>query len=385
MKPAHGRLTYCFDLDGTLCSNTYGEYERAEPFRWAIERVNALARAGHRIVIYTARGSSTGVDWTAVTNEQLDQWGVERDELRLGKPTADLFVDDRALQTGLWRWSHSVAAPPPRAWDSDWAVAAAIGIAGHPAPTDLTATVIDRTYSGRAVGIEHHVAILLERAGGRTGHSLDSLTRAVQDAVQPPAGVLGDVGETIFTLALAATPHAAFLDVYFSDVGQYPIISIGCRPLSDAARGLARVVLPERGLLPLVRTSTTWRPDSWPLERDATGGLRDGLGGIVGAFAGRKLHVEAASSCCEAMRHVIPAAARADLTVRESKLTPDVVRDAEEVVLLNIPFCVLPVGEMDGMPIGGGNHTLAHALVDAWSGNVGVDLAGQLRELLTPL
>ena len=61
--------TLCFDLDGTLCSNTYGAYETAEPHQWAIERVNALARAGHRIVVFTARGTATGIDWDAVTRD----------------------------------------------------------------------------------------------------------------------------------------------------------------------------------------------------------------------------------------------------------------------------------------------------------------------------
>lgn len=67
--------TFCFDLDGTLCTNTDGAYEQAQPHRWAIDRVNALAAAGHRILIYTARGSSTGLDWRELTEAQLDRWG----------------------------------------------------------------------------------------------------------------------------------------------------------------------------------------------------------------------------------------------------------------------------------------------------------------------
>src|SRR5918999_788747 len=95
--------TFCFDLDGTLCSNTFGEYESAAPFPWAVARVNALAGAGHRIVIFTARGSATGIDWAERTRGQLEDWGVRYDDLVFGKPSADVYVDDRAVHTDAWR------------------------------------------------------------------------------------------------------------------------------------------------------------------------------------------------------------------------------------------------------------------------------------------
>jgi 3-deoxy-manno-octulosonate cytidylyltransferase (CMP-KDO synthetase) len=100
--------TICFDLDGTLCTNTFGEYERAEPFGWAIERLNRLGAAGHRIVIFTARGTATGIDWRDVTLTQLERWGVSYDELRFGKPSADVYVDDRAVHTEAWRLGDSL-------------------------------------------------------------------------------------------------------------------------------------------------------------------------------------------------------------------------------------------------------------------------------------
>src|SRR4051794_20649486 len=95
--------TLCFDLDGTLCSNTFGAYESAEPLPWAIARVNALGLAGHRIVILTARGSASGIDWGERTRAQLRRWGVRYDELVFGKPSADVYIDDRALHTTAWR------------------------------------------------------------------------------------------------------------------------------------------------------------------------------------------------------------------------------------------------------------------------------------------
>jgi len=38
--------------------------------------VKRLAGAGHRIVIHTARGTATGIDWDDLTRGQLKRWGV---------------------------------------------------------------------------------------------------------------------------------------------------------------------------------------------------------------------------------------------------------------------------------------------------------------------
>jgi phosphoglycolate phosphatase-like HAD superfamily hydrolase len=89
--------TYCFDLDGTLCTNTEGAYQEAEPLLDRIEKVNELYENGIRIHIFTARGTVTGIDWRALTEEQLKKWGVKYHELQLGKPFAHIYVDDRGI------------------------------------------------------------------------------------------------------------------------------------------------------------------------------------------------------------------------------------------------------------------------------------------------
>ena len=91
------KWTYCFDIDGTLCVSTGGFYDRAQPYKKRIGVVNQLFDAGHQIVLYTARGTVTGIDHRELTEGQLKSWGVKYHELRLGKPQYDLFVDDRAL------------------------------------------------------------------------------------------------------------------------------------------------------------------------------------------------------------------------------------------------------------------------------------------------
>ena len=64
-------MIYCFDLDGTLCTNTDGEYEKALPFYDRIQVVNRLYDSGHTIIIETARGSVTKINWFESTTNQL--------------------------------------------------------------------------------------------------------------------------------------------------------------------------------------------------------------------------------------------------------------------------------------------------------------------------
>jgi SAM-dependent methyltransferase len=96
-------MIYCFDIDGTLCTNTNGAYESAEPYADVIERVNALHDAGHTIRLFTARGTTTGIDWRELTEGQLRGWGLEYHELIFGKPEADVFVDDKTINSLDWR------------------------------------------------------------------------------------------------------------------------------------------------------------------------------------------------------------------------------------------------------------------------------------------
>jgi dTDP-glucose 4,6-dehydratase len=86
------------DIDGVIATLVGDlDYSQCSPNREVIEAINAMAEAGHRIILHTARGSSTGRDWRAVTESQLRQWGLRYDELFFGKPAADLYIDDRLV------------------------------------------------------------------------------------------------------------------------------------------------------------------------------------------------------------------------------------------------------------------------------------------------
>lgn len=95
-------LRFCVDLDGTLCTNTFGEYEKALPIESAIQKVNSLFESDNLIRIFTARGSGSGTDLKEFTIKQLSSWGVKYHELILGKPEADFYIDDRGINFSDW-------------------------------------------------------------------------------------------------------------------------------------------------------------------------------------------------------------------------------------------------------------------------------------------
>ncbi len=90
--------TFVFDIDGVVAFiSPENNYNIAEPNFEVIHKINELYNAGHYIILFTARGSKTGIDWTEVTTNQMGEWGVKFHEIRFGKPSADYYVDDRML------------------------------------------------------------------------------------------------------------------------------------------------------------------------------------------------------------------------------------------------------------------------------------------------
>lgn len=96
--------TYCFDIDGTLCSLENGNYARSLPMQERILHVNSLHDAGHTIKLFTARGATTGFDWSDFTRQQVESWGLQCHTLLMGKPHADFFVDDKATSAADYPW-----------------------------------------------------------------------------------------------------------------------------------------------------------------------------------------------------------------------------------------------------------------------------------------
>jgi hypothetical protein len=97
--------TYVFDIDGTICSVTEGDYENAVPFVDRIKIINKLYDEGHVITFYTARGMGRYKNAVAqayaafydLTVKQLKVWGVKYHSLFLGKPSGNIYIDDKGV------------------------------------------------------------------------------------------------------------------------------------------------------------------------------------------------------------------------------------------------------------------------------------------------
>lgn len=89
------KQVYVIDLDKTLLDGPC--YAESEPIPGRVEVVNRLYDEGHTIILYTARGATSGGNWFRVTYDTLIKYGVKFTELRMGKFHYDVWVDDKAI------------------------------------------------------------------------------------------------------------------------------------------------------------------------------------------------------------------------------------------------------------------------------------------------
>ena len=92
------------DIDETICFYEGDRnYPDAKPIKERIERVNRLYEEGHEITYWTARGNSTGLDWTELTKNQLLNWGCKYHHVSVGiKPSYDLLIWDKAITSEMF-------------------------------------------------------------------------------------------------------------------------------------------------------------------------------------------------------------------------------------------------------------------------------------------
>ena len=99
------KIVFCFDLDNTLCvsKKKRSNYFNSKPKKKAIKIVNKLYDTGHIIKIYTARYMGRNNDKLKLkkslyikTFKQLKKWDVKFHKLILSKPSADIYIDDKA-------------------------------------------------------------------------------------------------------------------------------------------------------------------------------------------------------------------------------------------------------------------------------------------------
>lgn len=95
-------MIYIVDIDDTICVSPNTEdgkrdYPNAVPLYDRIDKINALYDEGHEIHYWTARGGTTGLDWSELTARQLKEWGAKHHSVRTGKPSYHKWIDDKAI------------------------------------------------------------------------------------------------------------------------------------------------------------------------------------------------------------------------------------------------------------------------------------------------
>jgi capsule biosynthesis phosphatase len=101
------KMRICFDFDNTLVSfpKIKNDYTSVEPIMKNILFLRYLKQFGHTIIVYTARRMNTHkgnvgkvlCDIGKITFDTLEKFDIPFDEIYFGKPHADVYIDDLAL------------------------------------------------------------------------------------------------------------------------------------------------------------------------------------------------------------------------------------------------------------------------------------------------
>ena len=88
------------DIDGTICTEEK-QFSRslANPIEGAIEALREIKAKNHTIILYSSRiwaEYEMTVDW-------LRKHDIPYDQLILGKPQGDFWIDDRAIEFQNWK------------------------------------------------------------------------------------------------------------------------------------------------------------------------------------------------------------------------------------------------------------------------------------------
>ena len=105
-------MRFCFDVDGTIAElKKEGEqYQDVLPKKGAVETLKKLREDGHYIILHTARNMQTYSGHVGkvisvqspILFEWLKKYDVPYDEVYFGKPSADFYVDDKAIRMNEW-------------------------------------------------------------------------------------------------------------------------------------------------------------------------------------------------------------------------------------------------------------------------------------------
>lgn len=105
------RLTFVFDIDGTICpiKKKDEKYEDLVPYKKIVDKIIEYHNAGAKIILYTSRNMNTyngnigliNANTSKVLYAWLDKWHIPYDEIVFGKVWPGhngFYVDDRTIR-----------------------------------------------------------------------------------------------------------------------------------------------------------------------------------------------------------------------------------------------------------------------------------------------
>ena len=95
----------CFDLDNTICTTKKNFYKSAKPKKKVVKIINDLYSKGFVIKIFTSRFMGRNnenirlakKEGFNLTKNQLKKWKINYHSLIMGKPSYDIFIDNKTL------------------------------------------------------------------------------------------------------------------------------------------------------------------------------------------------------------------------------------------------------------------------------------------------
>ncbi len=422
-------MVYCLDIDGTLCTNTDGDYAKAVSYPDVIAEVNRLFAEGHRIFLYTARGSTTGIDWRELTERQLREWNVRYHALFMGKPSADVYIDDKAVNSLDWvRSGFQARVPPVKGttegggmarpgrvvwWNGEFAPESEARISIYDSALMFGDMVFEMTRSFNKVQFklrEHLQRLFASMKAVRISIPLtidqmeDAVYRTIAANELAFAGddehrVMIDVSRGLLSIyegnvaGVMKGPNVIIADfpLRWTVTSMGPLFDTGINAVIPSQRAIPASLLDPKVknrsrlhyMMANIDVSNYEGTNNWALLLDPDGSVAEGTGDNFFIVKDRVVITPEGRNILRGVSRAYvleELASQLELRGVEKNIEPYDVVTADEAFMTGTPFCILPVTSLNRIPIGTGRvGPVTKALLDRWSANVGVDIVAQIK------
>lgn len=419
--------TICFDIDGTICTNTEGAYESAQPFMDVVAEINRFYDEGYKIILNTARGSTTGIDWREVTEGQMKAWGVKYHELYLGKPTADIYIDDKTINAHSWRGSKFVetlqqaqqAPKPAEQIDGRKVYMNGVIVPENEAKISIYDSALmfgdmvfemTRSFNKKQFKLRQHLERLysgLKILRIPLAMTIEEMERAVYQTIEANEDQMRDDDEHRIMIDVSRGLLGIYQDVEGLHKG--PNVIIADFPLRWTVAGMGKLfdggvnaVIPAQRAIPgnlldpkiknrsrihylmaNIQTSNHEGENNFALLLDPDGHVTEGTGDNFFIIKDKKIISPEGRNILRGISRAYvmeELAAKLGLEVIEKNFEPYDVHNADEAFMTGTPFCMLPVTSLDGLQIGSGEvGPVFKDILRTWSETVDLDIEGQIK------